>query len=387
MLSRMPGLKILIVGAGLGGLALAGFLDDCEIEYSIIEKCPEWNHAGYALGIWNNGRNMLRKLGLADWVDKNEIAFQSIVICDGKGNKLRSYNLAHFYSEFGMAYSHVRRAELHEWLFARVAGKVQMGTSLVSFHEVENGVSVKLSDGTEERFDLLVGADGVHSTVRGRCFQEHLESYTDWRAWYAWVDRSFARPRVVSQYVAPHECIAVFDEGDRALVVFIAKADHSIWDDPQQRVDRLKLVFQEEPALVPQCLGQAAADDICPTDLIEISLRRWHTARVVLLGDAAHGFEPFGGLGGSMALEDAYVLSSQLAKMSKNDQGELSGALDRYETIRKRRVRDARKLTRRMQCWATIESPFLRRVVNQLAPIVPENWITRGYFAFMRREM
>lgn len=383
----MAGLKILIVGAGLGGLALAGFLDNCEIEYSIIEKCPEWRHEGFALGLWNNGRHILRKLGLAHWVDENEIAFQSVVVCDGKGNKLRSYNLAHFYAEFGMAYSHIRRADLHHWLLGRAARSVRMGISLTSLHEHEDAVRVQLSDGTEERFDLVVGADGVHSTVRSCCFQRALEWYTDWRAWYVWVDRSFARPRVVSQYVAPHECIAVFDEGDKALVVLIAKADHAIWDDAQLRVDRLKLLFKEEPALIPQCLSKAVAEEICPTDLIEISLKHWHTPRVVLLGDAAHGFEPFGGLGGSMALEDAYVLAAQLSKMSKGDRKELSLALDRYETIRKRRVQDARKLTRRMQCWATIESPFWREVVNQLAPIVPESWITKGYFAFMRHEM
>ena len=383
----MAGLKILIVGAGLGGLALAGFLDNCEIEYSIIEKCAEWRHEGFALGLWNNGRHILRKLGLAHWVDENEIAFQSVVVCDGKGNKLRSYNLAHFYTEFSMAYSHIRRADLHQWLLGRAARSVRMGISLTSLHEYEDAVRVQLSDGTEERFDLVVGADGVHSTVRSCCFQKALEWYTDWRAWYVGVDRSFARPRVVSQYVAPHECIAVFDEGDKALVVLIAKADHAIWDDAQLRVDRLKLLFKEEPALIPQCLSKAIAEEICPTDLIEISLKHWHTPRVVLLGDAAHGFEPFGGLGGSMALEDAYVLSAQLSKMSKGDRKELSLALDRYETIRKRRVQDARKLTRRMQCWATIESPFWREVVNQLAPIVPESWITRGYFAFMRHEM
>ena len=383
----MAGLKILIVGAGLGGLALAGFLDNCEIEYSIIEKCPEWRHEGFALGLWNNGRHILRKLGLAHWVDENEIAFQSVVVCDGRGNKLRSYNLAHFYAEFGMAYSHIRRADLHQWLLGRAARSVRMGISLTSLHEHEDAVRVQLSDGTQERFDLVVGADGVHSTVRSCCFQKDLEWYTDWRAWYVWVDRSFARPRVVSQYVAPHECIAVFDEGDKALVVLIAKADHAIWDDAQLRVDRLKLLFKEEPALIPQCLSKAVAEEICPTDLIEISLKHWHTPRVVLLGDAAHGFEPFGGLGGSMALEDAYVLAAQLSKMSKGDRKELSLALDRYETIRKRRVQDARKLTRRMQCWATIESPFWREVVNQLAPIVPESWITKGYFAFMRHEM
>src|SRR5215467_208705 len=197
----MAGLKILIVGGGLGGLALAGFLDKCDIDYSIIEKRSEWCHEGYALGLWNNGRNILRKLGLADRFDQNEIAFQSILICDGRGNRLRSYDLSRFYTEFGMAYSHIRRADLHQWLLDRVARPVRMGMAVTSLHETENDVSVTLSDGSVEHFDLVVGADGVHSAVRNCCFQEHVESYIDWRAWYVWVDRSYARPRVVSQYV------------------------------------------------------------------------------------------------------------------------------------------------------------------------------------------
>jgi 2-polyprenyl-6-methoxyphenol hydroxylase-like FAD-dependent oxidoreductase len=167
----------------------------------------------------------------------------------------------------------------------------------------------------------------------------------------------------------------------------VAKVDHSMWDDPHQRVARLKLLFRDEPAMIAQVLEKVLCDNIFPTDLIEISLSRWHTRRVVLIGDAAHGFEPFAGLGGSMALEDAYVLASQLGQMSNRDGRKLSAALKRYETLRQKRVRQARKITRRMQCWAAIESPVWRSVVNRVLPIVPESWITRGYFAFMRHEI
>lgn len=186
--------------------------------------------------------------------------------------------------------------------------------------------------------------------------------------------------------MAPDELIAVFDEGDRALIVLVARTDHSIWDNPQQRVERLRALFKEEPALDAACRTKVVAEDILPTDLVEISLGRWHTERVVLIGDAAHGFEPFGGLGGSMALEDAYVLAAELAKML-NEGRDLSVALNQYQSLPKTRVRQARKLTRRMQCWGTIESPFWRRIVNQLAPVVPESWITKGYFEFMRHEL
>ena len=385
--SKSDAFKVLIVGAGLGGLTLAGFLDACEVEYSIIDKSSKWANEGYCLGFWNNGRHMLRKLGLADRLDLTEVPFQSLQICDGKGNKLRSYDLMHFYSEFGMGYSHIRRAELHRWLLARTCRPVRMDTYVKSIHEEEEGVSVCFSDGTEERFDLIVGADGVHSFVREHCFREQVECYINWRAFYLWVDRSCARSRVVSQYVAPHEFISIFDEGDKALVVLVAKVNHSMWDDPHQRMARLKLLFRDEPAMIPQVLDKALSEEVFPTDLVEISLKRWHTGRVVLIGDAAHGFEPFAGLGGSMALEDAYVLAAQLGKMSNSSREELSAALDRYETLRKKRVRQARKITHRMQCWAAIESPLWRNIVNRLMPMVPESWITRGYFAFMRHEI
>ena len=62
-------MKILIVGAGIGGLTLAAFLRDSNIEYDIVEKAPDWSHQGYSLSLWNNGRNILRKLDLAEKFD------------------------------------------------------------------------------------------------------------------------------------------------------------------------------------------------------------------------------------------------------------------------------------------------------------------------------
>jgi 2-polyprenyl-6-methoxyphenol hydroxylase-like FAD-dependent oxidoreductase len=286
-----------------------------------------------------------------------------------------------------MGYSHIRRADLHQWLLARVARPVRMDACLSSIRENDDGVTVCFTDGTQERYDLVVGADGVHSFVRDLCFRQHVEYYVNWRAFYMWVDRSCARPRVVSQYVAPHQFMAVFDEGDKALIVMVAKMDHSMWDDPQQRIARLKLLFRDEPETIAQVVDKVAADEVFPTDLIEISLNRWHTRRVVLIGDAAHAFEPFAGLGGSMALEDAYVLAAELGKMPNRNREELATALQRYEALRKHRVEQAHKITRRMQCWAAIESPFWRHVVNRAMPFVPESWITKSYFAFMRHEI
>ncbi|HVN26577.1 MAG TPA: NAD(P)/FAD-dependent oxidoreductase [Candidatus Paceibacterota bacterium] len=380
-------MRVLIVGAGLGGLALAAFLDSCGIEYVIVEKHSDWLREGYSLGLWNNGRAMLKKLGLSEMLDEHEITFQRFLICDGNGAILREYNLSRFYAEFGMGYSHVRRADLHDWLLRNVKHPIRMNTSLIALNNSMTNVEATFSDGGREVFDLVVGADGIHSDVRSMCFERHLESYTNWRAWYVWVRRSFAQPRTVSEYVAPNEFAAVFDEGDKALAVLVARTDHSLWDAPENRIERLKALFKGEPVLIPEILNGATAENILPVDLVEISLKKWSVGRVVLIGDAAHGFEPFAGLGGSLAMEDAYVLAGELKKAPDASEGAISRALEAYEAKRRRRVEEARTLTNRMQGWATIRSPLLRKIVNRCVPFLPESWITDNYFSFMREEI
>jgi 2-polyprenyl-6-methoxyphenol hydroxylase-like FAD-dependent oxidoreductase len=380
-------MKILIVGAGLSGLALAGFLERCGVDVVIIEKRSNWEHEGYSLGLWNNGRAILEKLGLGEIFDEREIPFQNFEVCDGDGRLLHKYNLSKFYEEFGMAYSHVRRADLHAWLLGNVKSNVRMGISIESICELEDRVDVVFSDQKKEVFDLVVGADGVHSRVRDICFQKQVESYINWRVWYVWVSRSFSKPRTVSEYVSPGELVTVFDEGDKALVVLTAHMSHSIWDAPEKRIGRLKEIFKQEVFLVPAIFNGVKPENILPTDLVEISLKNWHTKRIVLIGDAAHGFEPFAGLGGSMALEDAYILAGELAKLSQSNRQNIAGALKSYEHIRRKRVARARKLTTRMQFWAIVQSSFVRKIINLVVPFIPQSFVTRGYFSFMRNEI
>lgn len=374
-------MKVLIVGGGIGGLSLAGFLQQAGIDCTLIEKHPTWEHEGYSLGLWSNGRTMLNKLGLEEEFDKASVPFQKFVVYDQAGKALRTYKLSKFITEFGMGYEHIKRAKLHELLLRNVdANKIQSGISLVSITENRDGVDVVFTDGSKSTFDLLVGADGIHSQVRELCFAQHIEKYTNWRLWYFWTQRAAAAIRTVSQYPAPNEFATIFDDGDRALVVMITKIKHEVWDDVQDRLSRLKILLQKEPAVSQALLDGIRAEDILPTDLIEIELKRWHTNRLVLIGDAAHGFEPFAGLGGSMAMEDAYVLASELMKSQEN----IAQALELFETRRRPRVKKAKHLTRRMQGWATIESPMLRKIVNAAIPYIPERFLTAGYLDLLR---
>ncbi len=379
-------MKILIVGAGIGGLTLASFLQDSNIEYEIVEKSKDWSHQGYSIGLWNNGRNILKKLGLTEKFDAAGSRIHSYCIRDGKGNLIRNYNLKDFYATYGMAYTHIDRAVLHDLLGAKLdTSKVKMGVTVESIVDSHSEVLVTLSDGTQCFYDLVVGADGIHSKVRDLCFSQSVESFDNYRVWYAWVDKKYALSQTVTEYVEAGEFIGIFDCDTRAMLVMIAPCAHGVWDTPESRIARLKEIFKNETAVMPGILDGLAASDISPTDLSHIRLSTWVKGRVMLLGDAAHGFEPHAGVGGSMAMEDAYVLAGELMKI--DEKHTLATALDHYQSSRMKRVACARTLSNRMKIWAHVKSAVLRKAINYVMSHIPDSFFITSYRKLLDQEI
>jgi 2-polyprenyl-6-methoxyphenol hydroxylase-like FAD-dependent oxidoreductase len=378
-------MKILIVGGGIGGLALAGYLKNTAIDFDIIEKHQDWNHEGFSLGMWSNARSMLKKLDLADKFDTQGRPFQFLRICDGQGTLLKEYNLAKFHSETGITFSHVRRTEIHEWLLERVDEScIRKGTTITAIDKIpsSNALNVTLSDSTTVLYDLVVGADGIHSTVRDLLFAHHVEGYSDWRVWWLWADRNTASPHAATEYLEPGMFAMVFDERDKALVVLAARCDHALWDDAPQRIKRLKTILKDHHISISIPVD-LKPEDILPTDLTTVRLKRWTLPNAVLIGDAAHALEPFAGMGASMALEDAYVLAENLKKFSDN----IPKALKQYERVRRIRVKKVQRLTERMRGWMAIESPIMRKIVNHLIPFIPERLFVDSYMNLLKEKL
>ncbi len=164
-------MKVLIVGGGIGGLTLAAFLKECEIDFNLVEIAKDWNKKGFSLGIWNNGRDILNKLGLAEFFDKEGEMIKDYFVYNGKGKILKKYNLNDFYINYGSAYTHLNRSKLHEALLSKIGEqKVSMNTSITSILQEEDGAIVIFSNGAKEKYDLVIGADGIHSKVRKLVF-------------------------------------------------------------------------------------------------------------------------------------------------------------------------------------------------------------------------
>lgn len=379
-------MKILIVGAGIGGLTLAAFLSDSGIEYEIAERSPDWSNQGYSLSLWNNGRNILRKLGLAEIFDGSGTRIKHYYVYDGKGRLLRKYDLAHFYAEYGLALNLIKRKDLHDWLFSKIdETRVTMGLSVESITQDPDKATVLFTDGRSKQYDLVVGADGIHSKVRDICFHDKVMTRAKWRVWWMWVDNKFKTESSVTQYIEPGEFVSLFDSGDKTLAIIASLSKGVAWDDPRGRIERLKRSFKDETLIVPEMFESLRDEEINPADLVHIRLKSLVRDRVVLIGDAAHGFEPHAGIGGSMALEDGYVLAAELMKVTGSYP--LDRALKNYETVRKARVTKARRLTAKMEAWGQIRSRLLRRLVNIFIPYFPKTLIVKDYDALLREEI
>ncbi len=367
-------MKILIVGAGMGGLALAAFLKKFDLDFDIVEKSANWKRQGYSLGMWDNGRDILKKLGLEEKFDKFGEQIKEFVICNGNGQVIRNYNLGDFYLKYGSAYTHIDRNLLHSWLLELAgANKIKLNTPLQNLDQTNS-------------YDVVVGADGVHSQVRNLIFSDNdYEHYSQWRAWFIRIDNKFRRPKSVVQYMEAGQFISIFDDKNQTLAVFIAPADHSQHDEEKGRVTRLIKVFNRH-SQVTKMLKDIKDSQITATNLSFVDITKWVKGKFVLLGDAAHAMEPFAGLGASMALEDAYVLAGELIK-AKNGERSLQEALGYYEKSRQKRVRFAKNATANMRWWAINKSPNFFRMIRLIGPYFPVNHFTADFHQLLKQEI
>ncbi len=368
-------MKILIVGAGIGGLSLGSFLQKRGFTFKIIEKQKDFSHHGFALGMWQNGFKMLEKLGLKDFFEKNKYTYDSIEFFHLQ-KKVRSLSL-HSFNKFG-GYSHIKRKDLIDQLSACVPKeKIVFDMTISHLINKENKVIVSFSNGKQEVFDLVVGADGINSAIREDYIKPFKRNFINWRSWYVWISSAHLSPNKISKFFDKNLYVVIFYEKDRSLAVIVAHQNHTVWDNEESRKDHLKQILKDEN-IVFEMIEKEPQKEIVPTDLSEVNLNTCSKGRIVLIGDSFHGFLPFAGLGGSMALEDAYLLAESLHLLQDPDK-----AICIYEKLRKPRIQKARQLTNFIRLFLLQRTNFSSFLISKLICFLPEYLFVRAFKKFM----
>lgn len=344
-------MKILIVGAGIGGMTLAALLDRRGVRTTVIERSSSSAHAGYMLGLYALGHRVLHGLGLHERFVAESVEGKHYMSFDHHGERISEWSLEPITGKYGPLLS-CTRPQLVELLRGALGEtEVRFGQSIEALDtEAHDGVGVTFDDGRTERFDLVVGADGMGSAVRRLAMGDQPHFDTGWGGWVWWAPGDVCPPETFLEWWGAGRFLGLYPT-TRGVGVFAGAPMTDSFDSPEGRRDRLVAKFAEMGDVADRVLASIPTDgsEMFFWHLADVRSADWVHNRVVLMGDAACGFLPTAGVGASMAMESAAVLADEL---SRTDARYLDQALALYVRRRKHRVEaiqdDSRKLAKLM---------------------------------------
>lgn len=316
-------MRVLIVGAGVAGLALARALGDRGITAEVVERATGWEATGAGLYLPGNAVRALGELGIGAAVAAraNPIARQRIL--DRRGRLLADIDVDRMWEGVGGCVA-IHRAALHELLRQTTAEvPVRLGTSVTDLEDGE-APRVSFSDGSSGSYDLVVGADGVHSTIRSLALGGPPTSYVGQASWRF----------VADDFPDVTDWTVMLGRGRTFLTVSLGRAfvycyaDVNTMDPAGARSEDWRDLFADFAEPVPRLLAQAAEAYFAPIE--EVVPPAWSAHRVVLVGDAAHASSPNMAQGAAMAVEDALVLAEMLSADQPVDRA-LAGYVQRRQ--------------------------------------------------------
>lgn len=326
-------MDICIIGGGIAGLSFAGFLNQNDFEPTVVEQAEEWKRVGWGIGLWGTGVEVLKELGVAETALENGTEMSQYQLRNGRGEEIASYNV----ETEGLEFLAVHRADLHGALRESVPQEsIRMNTRPEEVNEKEEKVEVVFDDGTAEAFDLVIGADGMHSKVREECFEGYEVKEQGIAVWSFWTDAEKLPEGTTSIWTAGTEAFLT-DINGRGLANIATRVDSPEDIEPPAE-EKLQEVAESIGWKLPDIVNERDRDDFFCDTIKTVKTDNWTSGRVALMGDAAHALNPIVGMGASLALEDAYVLAEEI-----EENEDMEEALESYEGRRRKPVNSVRR--------------------------------------------
>ena len=328
--------RILIVGGGIAGLSLAIALHRQGYSPELVERSRAWSAVGAGIITPANGVRVLQALGVGEAIDQTAAVIRRFGFFDQRGELLCETDLEDLWRGVGPTLG-ISRVKLHEALVKGASGvPIRLGVSLVTLTQDDDRVQIALSDGTSGDYDLVVGADGIYSTVRRTVMKSSPSpSYAGSMSRRSIIDARI--PGIVDNImiVMGEGCLfGVAPMGDGHTYGFGVVGEERSDDPPTGRLERLRRRFVGFGGPIPEYLAALQSDEQIHVGPIEwVDLDKWYLGRVVLIGDAAHAGPPALTEGGCMAMEDGLVLADVL-----RTEDSVKSALEAYERRRRPRA-------------------------------------------------
>lgn len=332
--------RVLVVGGGIAGMSFAIRARELGWMVDLVEIDPQWRVYGAGISITGPTYRAFKRLGVMDEVvSSGFVSRQGIRICAPTGQLIVEEVSEPIEADLPI-HGGIMRPVLHRILSTRTTSSganVRLGVSVAGHSQSSDGVSVRLTDGSEQDYALVVAADGTFSAMRDRVFPSSPKPrYTGQYCWRLVAERS-PEIRQCHFYMAGTVTAGVMPTSQAQMYMFLLQAEpQKVRIEEATQWRRLKELMSPFSGLLGKLRDELSADspiNCRPLDAVLLP-RPWHHGRIVFIGDAAHATTPHLASGAGISVEDALVLSEELSR------GEpIESSLHRFESRRWERCR------------------------------------------------
>jgi 2-polyprenyl-6-methoxyphenol hydroxylase-like FAD-dependent oxidoreductase len=366
-------LRVLISGGGIAGLTLAYWLHQYDIPVVVIEQAQAMRRDGYEIEFVGTGYDVACRMGLIDRLAARQAPIERQAFVNKDGKPIAKMDAALIRAITDGKYMTLTHATLEEVLYEALAGSVEVrfGRWIKTLEAGPDAVEVTFNDGTSESFDLLIGADGVHSATRALLFgpEEQFSRYLGYTiAFYSPLADRYGIGQTVQTYTEPGRLVTAYctPQAGELLLFFIYQSSRPEHVPGEQRLSRLREVCAGMGWLTQQFLADvSSSENVFMDAMIQIQMPTWHQGRVALVGDACDCPSPLAVHGASVAMGGAYLLAKAL-----HDTADYQEAFRRYEEQMSVYVREQQKRGRRLAKTFLPSSPLGLFVLHTLLKVV-----------------
>lgn len=319
----MKNTRVLISGASIAGPALAFWLNHYGFDVTIVEKAREVRAGGQAVDFKGpTHHTVLQKMGILDAVKRASVADNDGTIVNARGRKIGIIPGAFSGGEID-----IPRGDLAQILYDLTSDKCEyvFGDSITTLTETADGVDVTLAHGAPRTFDIVIGADGIHSTVRKLAFGPESDYVTHLGYYYVLADLDAGNDDVL--YNEPGRMVGLGGSKAPAFFVFASDPLPAAGDDVNVQKQQMTNAYRGGSWRLPELMAKIPdATEFYMDSISRVTADHYSRGRVALVGDSAYG-NALGGFGTGLAVVGAYVLAGELRRAG----GDFAVAFASYE--------------------------------------------------------
>jgi salicylate hydroxylase len=364
-------MKAIIIGAGIGGSALALTMKQCGVDFILAEQAPELGDVGAGIQLSPNGVRILERLGLGDDFPAyaTEPDYHKFVSWDSGETVLQTPLMPRAKEEFGAGYYHAHRRDLIASLTQRLdRTKLKLGTRIIGVGQDRDHVWADCADGARLEGDVLIGADGIHSMVREKIFRPDTPRRSGYVAW-----RGVIAAEKVANLAIPVSSYVVMGPHLSFVFYYVAGGQELNWLALGQTEDEKRESWSQTASKaevlaafdgwydVPKAIIDATDAPFVTALHDRVPLDQWVDNRIAVMGDAAHAMLPYHAQGAVQSIEDAWVLGRLLQDNKDNAQH----ALRQFQDLRFDRANRMVQHSRSAEGWYHIDNPAEVAARNQ----------------------